>query len=55
MITTRQFKLGLVIFLLVLALIIAALISLEHLSALHTHAATMVEYARTAGPTAVEY
>ena len=55
MITTRQLKGGLVIFFLAFALIVAALISLQHLSALHTLAATAVEYARVAGPTAIEY
>jgi hypothetical protein len=55
MVTTRHLKLGLVIFLLVFALIVAALISSQHMSIPHTLAATMVEYAKVAGPTAIEY
>lgn len=44
MITTRHLTLGLAILLLTLALIAVALISSQHLSTLHSLAATAIEY-----------
>jgi hypothetical protein len=44
MVSTWHLRLGLVILLLALALIVAAVISSQHISTLHSLAATMVEY-----------
>lgn len=59
MITKRQLTFGLIAALLVLALIAATLMLVQHLNTLHPLAASMVEYARAAGhvpaATAIEY